>query len=155
MNALLLMVLAIILVVLLIPPLIKMAVRGKIYCLFIEDNRYVVGKLKTPVCNNEYIMDSEGAYDIISERVGLTYFPRGLLPSYFQERVPCLLYRRDNPIPIEINNPTSKPISAQEVKVGLEPHFIRNLVSTSREGGGESKLQKMLPLLTVTAVILC
>ena len=155
MNAFILLILVLVIGVLMLPILIKLIVRGKIYCLFIEDDKYVEGKLKSPVYNNEYIVDREGAYEIFPDRVGLTYFPRGLLPQFFQERVPCLILRRDHPIPVEIDNPTSKPISAKEVKVGLEPHFIKNLVSTSREGGGESRLQRMLPLLTVAAVILC
>lgn len=151
MNALVLAILLIFLVALLLPPLFRMAVKGKIYVLFIEDDGYVTGALKRPLHNNEYIVDSEGAYDIVSDRVGLTTFPKGM-PSFFQSICPCIIYRRDNPIPIEINNPTSKPISAKEVKVGLESHFIKNLVQTSREGGGESKLGRMLPLLTVAAI---
>jgi len=140
--------------VLLLPPLFRMVVKGKIYVLFIEDDGYVVGKLKKPVFNEEYVLDKEGAYDIVSDRVGLTTFPRGL-PTFFQSIVPCIIYRRDNPIPVEINNPISKPMSAKEVKVGLESHFIKNLVSTSREGGGETRLQKMLPMLTVAGVLMC
>ena len=154
MNALLLVVLLVGLFVLLLPPLFRMVVKDKIYCLFIEDDGYVKGVLKSPMYNNEYVIDSEGAYDIVSGRVGLTTYPRGL-PAFFQSIVPCLIYRRDDPVPVIINNPGTESMSAQEVKVGLEPHFIRNLVTTSREGGGESKLQKMLPLLSVTAAILC
>lgn len=151
MNASLLLGLIILLGVVALPALFRMVVKGKIYCLFIEDDGYVKGALKKPMFNNEYIIDEEGAYDIISDRVGLTTFPRGL-PSFFQSILPCIIYRRDDPVPIEINNPTSRPISAKEVRVGLEPHFIKNLVMTSREGGGESRLQRMLPLLSVAAI---
>ena len=154
MNALVLGVLLVAVFVLMLPPLFRMVVRGKLYCLFIEDDGYLNARLKKPMYNNEYVVDEEGAYDIISDRVGLTTFPRGM-PAFFQSIVPYLIYRRDNPVPEIISNPNAKAISAKEVKVGLEPHFIKNLVSTSKEGGGESRLQRMMPLLTVTAVILC
>jgi len=156
MNALLLMVGIVLFFVLLMPPLFRMVVKGKIYCIFIEDDGYVGGKLKKPMYNEEYILDREGAYDIVPGRVGITVYPR-MLPSFFQSIIPCLLYRRDNPIPQIIKNPImgAKEMTSKEVKVGLESHFIKNLVATSREGAGESRLQKMLPLLTVTGVILC
>ncbi len=154
MNATLLMLGIVTFFVLLLPPMFRMVVKGKLYCLFIEDNGYVIGKLKKPVFNEEYVLDREGAYDIVPDRIGLTVFPR-MLPSFFQSIVPCVIYRRGDPVPIKINNPTSVDMSAVEVRVGLEPHFIKNLVSTSREGGGESKLQRMLPLLTVVGVVLC
>lgn len=151
MNALLLVFLIVALVVLLVPPLFRMVVKGKIYCLFIEDDGYVKGALKTPTHNNEYIEDEWGAYDIVPDRVGLTIYPKGL-PAFFQSIVPCLIYRRNDPVPVIINNPTTKNMSPIELKVGLEPHFIRNLVSQAREGGRESKLQKMMPLLTIASI---
>lgn len=156
MNALLLMTGVIVFFVLLMPPIFRMAVKGKLYCLFIEDDGYVVGKLKKPVFNEEYIMDKEGAYDIVSDRIGLTVFPR-MLPSFFQTIVPCAIYRRDDPIPIEIKNPIlgAKVMTSKEVKLGLEPHFIKNLVATSREGVEESKIHKMLPLLIGGGVLIC
>lgn len=156
MNALLLVVGIVLFFVLLLPPLFRMVVKGKIYCLFIEDDGYVGGKLKKPMYNEEYILDKEGAYDIVPDRVGITVYPR-MLPSFFQSIIPCIIYRRDNPIPQLIKNPImgSKEMTSKEVKVGLESHFIKNLVSTSREGIEESKLRKILPLLTVVGVILC
>lgn len=151
MNASLLVVLIIMMGLMSLPALFRMMVKGKIYCLFIEDDGYIKGALKKPMFNNEYIIDEDGAYDIISDRVGLTTFPRGL-PSYFQSILPCIIYRRDDPAPVQIINPMSKPVSAKEIRVGLEPHFIKNLVSTSKEGGGDTKLQRMLPLLTMAAI---
>jgi len=142
--------------ILLLPPLFRMVVKGKIYCIFIEDDGYVGGKLKKPLFNEEYILDKEGAYDIVPGRVGITVYPR-MLPSFFQSIIPCLLYRRDNPIPQIIKNPIlgAKEMTSKEVKVGLESHFLKNLVATSREGVTETRWQKMLPLLTVVGVILC
>jgi len=156
MNALLLMVGICLFFVLLLPPLFRMVVKGKIYVIFIEDDGYIGGKLKKPMFNEEYILDKEGAYDIVPDRVGITVYPR-MLPSFFQSIIPCIVYRRDNPIPQLIKNPIlgSNEITSKEVKVGLESHFIKNLVATSREGAGESRLHKMLPLLTVVGVILC
>ena len=156
MNALLLMVGICLFFVLLLPPMFRMVVKGKIYVLFIEDDGYLVGKLKKPMFNEEYILDKEGAYDIVPDRVGLTVFPR-MLPSFFQSIMPCIVYRRDNPIPEKIENPImgAKEMTSKEVKVGLESHFIKNLVSSSKEGAGESRLSKMLPLLTAVGMILC
>ena len=155
MNALLLMVGIILFFVLLIPPMFRMVVKGKIYCIFIEDDGYVGGVLKKPMFNEEYILDKGGAYDIVPGRVGITVFPR-MLPSFFQSIIPCIIYRRDNPIPQIIKNPImgAKEMTSKEVKVGLESHFIKNLVATSREGIEKSRLDKMLPLLTIVGVLL-
>ena len=133
---------------LLLPPLFRSIVKGKIYTYFIEDDGYVLGKLKKPEYNEEYIIDGDGAYDIIPDRVGLTTYPRGL-PAFFQSIVPCIMYRRDDPIPTDLTNPMAKAVTAKEIKAALEGHFIRDLVVTTREGDQKTKLQKMLPVLTI------
>lgn len=154
MNASLLLVLMIVGFCLILPPLFRLMVKGKIYCLFIGDDGYVMGSLKKPKYNNEYIIDGEGAYDIIPDRVGLTTYPRGL-PAFFQSIVPCLIYRRDEGVPLEIANPISKTVSAKEIMIGLEPHFLGALVQTSKEGATDTRLQKMLPWLMIGGVLIC
>jgi len=151
MNAFLLMIGLILGVILLLPPMFKQVTKGKIYTLFIEDDGYVNAKLKKPQYNNEYIVDGEGAYEIIpgGDYIGLTAFPKGFFPAFFQTILPCILYRRDDPIPMSIRNPILKAVTSKEIKLGLEPHFLTGLAKHSQEGVKEGKLKQMLPMLTL------
>jgi len=134
--------------VLILPPLFRMVVIGRMVVQFIEDNGYVRTKLKKPQYDGEYIVDGDGAYDIISDCVGLSAFPKGL-PSFFQTVVPFIQYRRDDPNPVYLKNPPLKSVSAREVKASLEPHHLKSLVTTSREGIELTRMQKMGPVLTM------
>jgi len=131
---------------LILPPLFRVVVMGRMSVQFIEDDGYVRTKLKKPKYDNEYIIDGDGAYDIIPECVGLTTFPKGL-PAFFQSIVPFIQYRRDDPNPTYLKNPVVKAVSAREIKASLEPHHLKALVTTSREGIEVTRWQKMAPTL--------
>jgi hypothetical protein len=144
-----------IIIFLVLPSFFRVMAGGKIFCFFIEDDGFINTKLKKPMYNNEYIVDKDGAYEIVPDRVGLTNFPKGLFPAWFQTTIPAMLLRRDHPIPEEINNPTSLKYTAKEAKMALEPHFLRALAEKSKEGIVPDKRAKMLQMITAGAAVIC
>ncbi len=153
-NGLTIMVLILVLGMGFIPLIFKAMVLGKIYVTFIEDTGDFNGKLKRPKFGNEYIVDGDGAYKIVSASMGTTKLPKGF-PFILQVTVPGMIVRRDDGIPVSFMNPLIKDVSAREIKAALEPHHLQALVATSREGIEETKLKQMAPLLTLALVAMC
>jgi hypothetical protein len=154
MNGLIFMVAVLVFGLLVMPPIFRAMAKGKLLCYFIEDDGYLNSKLKKPQFNEEYILDRAGAYEIYpgSDYIGLTAFPKGFMPAFFQTAVPYCIYERDNPIPRSIKNSILKPISSKVVKAGLEPHFLAGLAIHSKEGLQQSRLQKAMPILMLAGI---
>ncbi len=65
------------------------------------------------------------------------------------------MYERGNGEPLDWKDTAKRIVSAKEVGAAMEPQWLKNIIKGASEAQGESKLGKMLPLLTVAAVIIC
>jgi hypothetical protein len=131
---------------------IKLRVKGKHYCYFLEEN----GILNPKLCKIDVDMViDKGVKYIIKQGEDFTrYVPfPSMMPSFFQERVPASLYYRGEVRPV------SWAVALRELKKGLrispieldavtDPRWMRAIVHGASEGGGqEAGWRKMVPLL--------
>jgi len=81
---------------------VRLAVRSKVYALFLSDNKQLSGKLVKPVGNTITIGKGEDAKNFITHPAKQFWssYPPGF-PHYIQEPIPTLLYVESNAEPID------------------------------------------------------
>jgi hypothetical protein len=138
---------------------IKMRIRDKIYCLFITDNKQLVGKLVKP--KSETLPLGTGKdqtkYLASKERQFKTSYPPGF-PSILQEPVQGLLFVQGNAEPINLFNTKSLLTALTLMKISDEAMLMamwRDVrESVGLKGGGlGSKMELLILIASVTAAI--
>jgi len=132
----------------------KLRTTGKTLCLICEEDKSIKQRLLPG--NADFVIDVHygEAYYIFPERVRLMRFPAGW-PSFLQENVPALLVNRGDGEPLDWNNLSKRVVSALEVGAAMEPQWLKNIVKGVQEGAGGTKLQRIMPLISVALGVIC
>lgn len=130
---------------------VRLRVAGKMLCLMLEEDKSLLPRLY-PVQGDFVYVGDEGYY-VYPSRVRLVRYPLGW-PRFMQEIVPCALYERGNAEPLEWIELGKRYVSSVEVGAAMEPRWLANVVKGIREAA-PSRLEKMLPLLSVTLGVIC
>lgn len=127
---------------------------GKMLCFFLDQAKFLKPKLLP--ADDDFVYDQQegAAYYIFPERVRLTRFPAGW-PIFLQQNIPTVLYETGNGEPLDWNDLSARVVSSKELGAAMEPKWLQNIVQGAREGVGESKWQRMMPMLTLAAVAIC
>lgn len=127
---------------------------GKTLCIFLEPD----GTYTPQLCahDSDFVYDGKtgDAYYLYTARVRYVRFPTGW-PVFLQQVVGSVMYERGNGEPLDWKATAKRIVSSKEVGAAMEPQWLKNIIKGASEAQGESKLGKILPLLTVAAVIIC
>ena len=132
---------------------------GKTLCIFLEPD----GTYTPQLCphDSDFVYDTKtgDAYYIYtsstpSNRVRYVRYPTGW-PVFLQQVVPSALYERGNGEPLDWKDTGKRVVSSKEVGAAMEPQWLKNIIKGASEAQGESRLNRMLPLLSLVAVLLC
>jgi len=125
---------------------------GRMLCFFLEEDKSTKPELRKIA--DDFIESEDGLYDIEPDRVRLIRYPTGWPPP-LQQIIPTSLYCRGNARPLDWVTLRAREVSAKELKAVLDTHWLINLVRGAREGGGESKVSRILPLLSAALGAIC
>ena len=131
----------------------------KTLCIFLEPDGTYTPQLCPHDADFVYDTKTGDAYYIYTQstpgnRVRYVRYPTGW-PVFLQQVVPSVLYERGNAEPLDWKDTAKRIVSAKEIGAAMEPQWLKNIIKGASEAQGEGKLNKMLPLLTVAAVIIC
>lgn len=126
----------------------------KVLCLFLEEDRSINQRLLP--AQTDFVLDLKmgQAYYIYPDNVRFMRYPAGW-PTAIQQVVPVVLYERGNGEPLDWVHLEKRVVSATEIGAAMEPEWLKNIVRGYRETSGETKMQKMLPLLSVALGAIC
>jgi hypothetical protein len=127
---------------------------NKTLCLFLEPDKSVTQGLLPHDEDFVYDRRNGNAYYIFPERVRFVRFPSGW-PIFLQQTVPMVLYERGNGEPLEWTDLGKRTVSSKEVGAAMEPKWLTNIIKGASELQGESRMGKMLPLLSLAGVLMC
>lgn len=81
-------------------------------------------------------------------------YPAGW-PIFLQQSIPSVMCDRANGVVLDWSDLANANVKAKEVGAAMEPQWIKSFIKGATESRGESKMSRMLPLLSLVAVILC
>lgn len=128
--------------------IIRAKVQGKIIVFFIEKDKTISYKMFKPKFRlftfSKRKEDSE-TYMIDTEKVMLVKFPF-VGPGILKQIVPCLIYARNNPEPLDPSNVMVAPKgrTAKEISSVVNEHVIDDIVKATRAEGKKEKIPAWL-----------
>lgn len=123
-------------------------VAGRMLCWFLEEDKTLSNKLLK--VDGEFVQSGDDHYRVDVEKVRLIRYPFGM-PSVLQQIIPTSLYQAGASSfePLDWITLSNEGASAKEVGAILDPYWMGNLMKAVKEGGGETRFQRMLPWLTL------
>ena len=133
---------------------LKFKYRGKVLCFFLDADLGVTPQL---VKSGETLVkkSDEETQIVTAKAVRWMRVPMGW-PPFLQEPVRCLLFKRGTAQPLDwvnVGNPKIE-VSAVELSAILDPQWMAQIVKGAREGTGESRLQRVLPLISAAVGVI-
>ncbi|KKK66083.1 hypothetical protein LCGC14_2967680, partial [marine sediment metagenome] len=107
---------------------VKRAAKGKAYAFFFESNRQLTNELITVGVdgNPERFMAKDEAEYIISPQRTFWYsWPPGF-PDWVKQPIPCAIYQRNKPDPIDHTAGPESLVSAQSLKYMMDENMLRS-----------------------------
>jgi len=138
--------------------IIRAKVQGKIIVFFIEKDKTISYKMFRPRFRlftfSKRHEDSE-TYMIDTEKVMLVKFPF-VGPGIIKQIVPCLIYARNNPEPLDPSAITVAPKgrTAKEISSVVNEHVIDDIVKATRAEGKKEKVPAWLVSAVCVILIL-
>jgi hypothetical protein len=71
-----------------------------------------------------------------------------------QQTVPSVLYERGNGEPLEWNDLGKRTVSSKEVGAAMEPQWLKNIIKGASETQGESRMGRMLPMISLMGIVI-
>lgn len=136
--------------------IVKAKLDGKMMILMIERNRTVILRLGKVKENLVEIQTKQGKeiYHIDASKVISAEYPMTGL-KVLRHRVPCLMYARDNPEPLDPMTVTilGKGITAKEMGSAMDEHIIDEIVRATEEERKTSIGSMVIPLATLAVIV--
>ena len=132
-------------------------VQGKLVVFFVEKDKTMTYKMFLPT--GKYFSlgkrnNKTETYMIDTSKVVLIKFPF-VGPSFMKQTVPCLIYARDNPSPLDPTNIMELPRSktAKEIASVVNEHVIEDIVRATKDASKKDKIPAWI--IAGIGVILC
>jgi hypothetical protein len=126
---------------------------NKTLCLFLEPDKSVTHGLLPHDEDFVYDHKNGNAYYIFEDRIRFVRYPTGW-PIFLQQTVPMALYKRGDGEPLPWDDLGTRTVSSKEVGAAMEPQWLKNIIKGASEAQGESRMGRMMPVLTLAAVLI-
>lgn len=121
---------------------VKKAAKGKAYAFYFEPNRQLTTELiSVGVDGNpeRFVSKDEGEYLISAENTFWYSWPPGF-PDWVKQPVPCVIYRRNCPDPINpISGQASGLVTSQSLKYMQDENMLRSMWRDASESINDTK----------------
>jgi hypothetical protein len=123
--------------------------KGKLLVFFVEKDKTLSMKVFKPRSRTFKTADGKEEYIIDTNRIMLVDFPFNM-PTFLQRTLPCLLYPRGNPEPLDPTQVTILPsgLTAAEIANCTDEGIISGIVKATQE----SELKSKIPLWLFSAI---
>lgn len=137
------------------PLMTKMKLAGKMMVLTIEKDRSLNLNMVKIKDNLLSVKNKEGTeiYHIDSSKVITSEYPMTGL-KIMRHKVPCLVFARDNPEPLDPKTVSLSPksITAKEIGTAMDEHIIDEIVRATEERTGSKFSSMLIPLATLGGI---
>lgn len=120
---------------------VKRAAKGKAYAFFFESNRQLTNELITVGVNGNperFQASDEAEYMISPDRTFWYLWPPGF-PDWVKQPIPCALYQRNKPDPIDYAAGPQSLVSSQSLKYMMDENMLRSTWKDASESVNDDK----------------
>ena len=130
---------------------------GKILVFFVEKDKTLTMKVFKPKSRYFKTADGSEQYLIDTDRIMLVDFPFNM-PPVLQQTMPCLIYPRGNPEPLDPREVTLLPsgLTASEIANCTDEGIISGIVKATQEADQKKKLPEwFMPGVAAVMTLIC
>lgn len=151
------LVLIIIASVFIVQTIIHFKIRNKVLMILVGRERKCKIVLAKPVRNILSISDEDISekYNLDTDRIVLVDYPF-MLPSFLQTTIPCLVYSRNNPEPLDPKNVNILPkgMTAKQLASVMDERVVEEVVNATDESRKKRIAEWVLPVISIVMILI-